>query len=104
MATHRIIVSPAADSDIWEAVQYISITLGNPVAAQRMLDLIEKQYGLLEQNPRMGTGYTTNNGKVYRYVIAGNYMMFYTVTDTDVVIQRFLFAPSNISVRLDREL
>ena len=101
MKKHRIVVSTTADGDIWETVHYISENLSNPVAAQKMLDLIEKQYDLLEQTPRMGTEYMASSGKVYRYVVIRNYMMFYTVEDTNVVIRRFLFAPSNIGVRLD---
>ena len=102
---HKVIISPVAEIDIWESVHYISANLGNPVAAQRMLDSIEKYYGLLEQTPRMGTEYITTSGAVYRYVIVGKYMLFYTIEDidegTDIVIRRFLFAPSNIGVRLD---
>ena len=103
MIKYKIDVTPTAEGDIWEAVHYINDQLSNPVAAQRMLDMIDKQYELLESMPRIGKEYIAGNGKIYRYVFVGNYMLFYTIEDTSVLVRRFLFAPSDVAVHLVRE-
>jgi plasmid stabilization system protein ParE len=93
-----------ADADISECVDHIALKLHNPTAALNLLDEIDKKYGLLEDNPLMGTEYVTERGRLYRYVLVKRYMMFYTVSDNVVKICRFLYAPSNFGERLDWEM
>ena len=101
MERHRIDIKPIAEADMLSCIDYTTSQLKNPMAALRLLDEIDRRYGLLENNPFMGTEYITQAGRLYRFLIIGRYKMFYTVKNNAITIQRFLYAPSDFGGKLD---
>ena len=103
MSKVKIEISPFAGEDMQVCFDYICDKLNNPAAALRLIDEIEHMYGLLEQNPYMGTEHITEGGRTYRFVLIKKYMMFYRVSGESLEISRFLYGPSNYDRSLDRK-
>lgn len=76
--------------DIWS---YIAQELQNSSAAKRMVDSILDAVDQLEVFPLMGTPLSTATGenRDYRFLVKGNYLIFYRVQGADVYIDRVLY-------------
>lgn len=86
-------VSPAALQDLKDIQQYISQSLNNPIAAKRTVQKIIKTYLQLSDSPFIGTSLNTKISIVtpYRYLVSGNYLIFYVVKDNTVEINRVIY-------------
>ena len=80
--------------DIWD---YIVSELQNRSAAERVLDRIMDAVDQLESFAKMGTLLSSiaDVGTDYRFLVSGNYMVFYRVQGNDVYIDRVLYGRSN---------
>ncbi len=67
--------------------------LSNPIAANNTIRRIIKDYTLLETTPHMGTSLSTKVpfNTDYRFIVSGNYLVFYKVDDGYVSIYRVLY-------------
>lgn len=91
----QIRFTPLAYEDLDEIDTYISVTLVNPQAAERLLEEMENSINQLIQFPYIGTKaddpYLARKG--YRKLVVENYLVFHLV-DSDqkqVVIMRVLY-------------
>ena len=89
----RIRVTPAALDDLKEIKQYISETLKNPDAADRTVRRIISDYLRLTDSPYIGTSLKAklNIDSPYRFLVSGNYLVFYAINDDTVYINRIIY-------------
>jgi plasmid stabilization system protein ParE len=97
---YKLLITPFAEEDISDCLDYISNTLHSPQAAIHLLDKIEHFYDLLENTPFIGEQYISEGGTIYRTVLIKNYKLFYRVLDDTILVSRFLYAPSNYSAKI----
>lgn len=82
-----------AQKDLLEIKAYIALDLDNPKAALAVVGKITKKIRLLKDNPRMGaalmsvTGASSNE----RFLVCGNYLVFYSVTRETIFVDRVLY-------------
>ena len=89
----KIRVTPAALNDLKEIMSYIENDLSNPIAAKKVVKRIIEDYSRLEFLPHMGSSLSS---KVpfdtdYRFIVSGNYIVFYKADDEYVSIYRVLY-------------
>lgn len=93
----KIHYSPTALNDLDEIWFYISQNLSNPIAAQNTVNGIMDVVDMLSDQPEMGTPlyFLSGLNSGYRYVIHGNYMVFYRTNRNDVYVDRILYGKSD---------
>ena len=79
--------------DLKEIKSYIKNDLSNPIAAKNVIKRIIEDYSRLETFPHIGPSLST---KVpfdtdYRFIVSGNYLVFYKADDEFVSIYRILY-------------
>lgn len=89
---YRIRVNPLALQDLQEIKAYIAGELGNPDAAASIIKKIISRYEQLGEYPLMGAELAAvlNVKTDYRYLVSGNYLIFYRVKGEYVSIYRIL--------------
>ena len=97
--------SDQAFDDIDDIIDYIKNELCNPQAAARFFDKINQKTLLLGKNPYTYPLYHDEelSAKGLRFVVIGNYLMFYTIDeDSSVVnIARVVYGGRNLPVIFD---
>lgn len=90
---NNIYYSPEAQNDLDEIWEYISVELCNPQAAENTVNKIMDTVDELKDFSEIGAllSSVTEVESDYRFLIRGNYMIFYRVIDTDVYIDRVLY-------------
>ena len=80
-------------SDMKDIKSYIENDLSNPIAAKNIIKRIINDYNRLETLPLIGTSLSTKISFYtdYRYIVSGNYLVFYKVNDEYVSIYRILY-------------
>lgn len=76
------VILTAARRDIMEINTYISRTLNNPRAASGIVKRITTQLRALEQQESL---------VAYRYLVCGNYMAFYHLSEEGACVDRILY-------------
>ncbi|MGM9551214.1 MAG: type II toxin-antitoxin system RelE/ParE family toxin [Clostridia bacterium] len=89
----KIRVTQAALNDLKEIKAYIENDLSNPIAANNVIKRIINDYSRLEFSPNMGPSLSS---KVpfetdYRFIVSGNYLVFYKTDEQYVSIYRVLY-------------
>ena len=89
--------------DIWD---YIVSVLQNRSAAERVIDRIMDAVDPLKNFVKMGTPLSSiaDIGTDYRFLVSGNYMVFYRVQGNDVYIDRVLYGRSDYMSVLFQDL
>ena len=88
----EIFFSPEARKDLLEIGDYIALQLRNKPAAQGLLVRIRKEVMALGQFPESGTPVDFPGlSAVYRYLVCGNYLIFYHLVENAVRIDRILY-------------
>ena len=89
----KIRVTPTALKDLKEIKAYIENDLSNPIAAKNVIKNIIEDYSCLEISPYMGPSLSTKIpfDTNYRFIVSGNYIVFYKVDDEYVSIYRILY-------------
>ena len=93
--SYSINITDLAEEDILATVRYIANTLKNPIAANNLLDEIERHEKILEDTPNIypfvDDAYLSDKG--LKYVPIKNYLMFYTIDEDNkfVNVIRFLY-------------
>ncbi|MDR1421233.1 MAG: type II toxin-antitoxin system RelE/ParE family toxin [Treponema sp.] len=94
---YSVHITDAAEEDILTTVKYIADILKAPVAANNLLDEIEKYENLLGDTPNMFSfvpdEYLRTRG--IKYVTVKKYMMFFTIDEDERIVSviRFLYGP-----------
>ena len=89
--------TPTADAEIRAALEYLEQY--SPPAAERLSDEVERRSQLLLSNPFTGRD-RSDLRRGYRSVLVGQHLMFYRVTDTEVVLLRFIHARRDLPAAL----
>lgn len=84
---HKIIYTKRAKIELENLYNYIYFNLENPIAAKRLKANIIKPISNLEYFPYMGNKISNSN---FRYLIFKNYLIFYSVNNQNVEIQRII--------------
>lgn len=90
----EIRLSPVAISDLKEIKDYIEQDLLNPTAAENVIKKIINDYTRLKTMPNIGIPISA---KVpfetdFRFIVSGNYLIFYKVDKEYVSIYRVLYS------------
>ena len=89
-------ITDIAEQDILSAIKYISDVLKSPIAANNLLDEIEKYEGILESTPCIypfvPDEYLAE--KRIKFVIVKNYILFYVIDEDKKIVNviRFLYS------------
>ena len=94
---NKIHYSPESRRDLDDIWDYIVSELQNRSAAERVIDRIMDAVEPLKNFAEMGTPLSSiaDVGTDYRFLVSGNYMVFYRVQGNDVYIDRVLYGRSN---------
>ena len=89
----KVVISPLARMDMQGIGDYISRELRNPGAALRMIQRFRKTIEPLSRFPEMGSPLLAHGKQnaPYRFLVCGNYMIFYHVDHESVMIDRILY-------------
>ncbi|MBR0462864.1 MAG: type II toxin-antitoxin system RelE/ParE family toxin [Clostridia bacterium] len=92
MSTANVIVSPAARNDLIGIRDYISDELANPDAALRILKQLRNGIESLQNMPERGMPLDAilSVHTDYRFLVCGNYRIFYLYEGNSVEIVRVL--------------
>lgn len=94
MSKMKLNVNPEAINDLGSIKKYIRDDLCNPSAADRIISEIVKSYKGLKDFPLKGPELNSviNVPTDYRYLVCGNYYIFYKVIDDTVFVYRVINA------------
>ena len=84
---HKIIYTKRAKVELENLYNYIYFNLANTIAAKRFKANIIKPISNLEYFPYMGKKILNSK---FRYLIFKNYLIFYSVNNQNVEIQRII--------------
>ena len=103
---NKIHYSPESRRDLDDIWDYIVSDLQNRSAAERVIDHIMDAVDPLKNFAEMGTPLSSiaDIGTDYRFLVSGNYMVFYRVQDNDVYIDRVLYGRSDYMSVLFKDL
>ena len=92
-------ITEPAERDLQDAVKYISIELKNRIAADRLLDDVDKAVYSLKEMPSRHALVDDEilSGQGVRFIPVLNYLVFYVIREEikTVVIERFLYSRRN---------
>ena len=105
---YKVVISPSANADLFNALKYIAYELENPSAAEKLADGVERCYADLEEMPaahelcrdpvlrRLG----------YRRYPVGNYIVIFRVVEKakEVRVVHFFHATQDYLSMLKNEL
>lgn len=94
---YEIRYSPEARADLDEAWEHIYSDLCNPNAAVRTVQKILDAVDRLIDFPKLGAplATVTDVESDYRFLVCGNYLVFYRVSDGAVYVDRVLYGRRN---------
>lgn len=90
---NQLHLSPVAQADLTEIKEYISEDLENPIAAASTLRKIMEQIRSLSEQAFIGTPLSAiaDIESDYRFLVSGNYLIFYRAYGAEVYIDRVLY-------------
>ena len=90
----KLRINPLALKDLTGIKEYITKELDNPISAVSVIKRVIQSYEKLKDFPEMGVSLSTKIGisTGYRYLISGEYIIFYKVDGEYVSIYRILHA------------
>ncbi|MEO2088711.1 MAG: type II toxin-antitoxin system RelE/ParE family toxin [Gemmataceae bacterium] len=96
----RVRRTDLARDEIADALDYLEER--SAVAAERLTAMIEEKCRLLATNPFMGRA-RDELRPGHRSVVVGDYLLFYRVTDFEVIVVRFLHGRRDLPTALDAD-
>ncbi|KXS47494.1 MAG: addiction module antitoxin [Halanaerobium sp. T82-1] len=90
----KLRINPLATEDLIEIRDYITKELESPAAAIKVVSKIIESYEKLKEFPMMGADLSVkvNIKTDFRYLVSGNYIIFYRTDDEYVSIYCILYA------------
>ena len=103
---NKIHYSPDSRRDLDDIWDYIVSELQNRSAAERVINRIIDAVDPLKNFAEMGAPLSSiaDIGTDYRFLVSGNYMVFYRVQGNDVYIDRVLYGRSDYMSVLFKDL
>lgn len=103
---NKIHYSPESRRDLDDIWDYIVSELQNRSAAERVINRIIDAVDPLKNFAEIGTPLSSiaDIGTDYRFLVSGNYMVFYRVQGNDVYIDRVLYGRSDYMSVLFKDL
>lgn len=103
---NKIHYSPESRRDLDDIWDYIVLEPQNRSAAERVIDLIMNAVDPLKNFAEMGTPLSSiaDIGTDHRFLVSGNYMVFYRVQGNDIYIDRVLYGRSDYMSVLFKDL
>ena len=103
---NKIHYSPESRRDLDDIWDYIVSELQTRFAAERVIDRIMDVVDPLKKFAEMGTPLSSiaDVGTDYRFLVSGNYMVFYHVQGSDIYIDRVLYGRSDYMSVLFKDL
>lgn len=103
---NKIHYSPESRRDLDDIWDYIVSELQNRSAAERVINRIIDAVDPLKNFAETGTPLSSiaDIGTDYRFLVSGNYMVFYRVQGNDVYIDRVLYGRSDYMSVLFKDL
>jgi len=92
---YSVNITDIAEEDILNTLKYIANVLKSPIAANNLLDEIERHEEILENTPNIyplvPDEYLAQRG--LKFTMIKNYLMFYTINEDEktVTVVRFLY-------------
>lgn len=98
MEKYELSILPLFESDMLEAITYITEVLNNPSAAERLIDETEKAIYKRLDSPLSFPPYKSKKSRddVYYRIFVGNFTVFYVVKDNVMEVRRFIYSRRNI--------
>lgn len=98
MEKYELSILPLFESDMLEAITYITEVLNNPSAAERLIDETEKAIYKRLDSPLSFPPYKSKRSRddVYYRIFVGNFTVFYVVKDNVMEVRRFIYSRRNI--------
>lgn len=94
--TYKIVLTQTALEDIRAAAVYISDTLMNNKAANKLLDSVNEKIGILAETPYMNPlvrdSFLAANG--IRFQLINNYIAFYVIDENEKIVSVIRFQHS----------
>ena len=94
---HEVKYTERAIIELNSIYNYIYYNLANPIVAIRFREQIPKSISNLKYFPYMGKKLFNSN---FRYLIFKNYLIFYSVSNQNVEIQRIIHKSQNLKIWL----
>lgn len=90
---NNLYLSQAAQDDLAEIKAYISEELENPTAALSTVGRITKSIRILKNHAMAGAPLSSvaNVDNDYRFLVSGNYIVFYRAIGSEVYVDRILY-------------
>lgn len=82
--------------DFEKIISYIRDELENYIAANNLIDSVEKEIFNRLQNPLGYEKYITKAGNVYYRIYVKNYMIFYTITNNIMEVRRITYSKRDL--------
>ena len=97
---YRVRFLSIAEEDLTDIITFIAAD--NVKAAEELANKIEKNLQLVSLNPQLGKIPEDSDLKSlgYRYLIIGNYLIFYTIEKRTILIHRILHGARNYKLLL----
>ena len=90
---YKLVYLPLFLEDMNRIVDYISITLNNPEAADRLIDDVRQAIHVRLQNPESNEKWASPKQRALPYyrIYVRNYIVFYVVYDQTMEVRRILY-------------
>ena len=102
MKKYKVTFLPGFEEGLNNAVDYLSIKLRNPDAAEALVDRVEKAIKERSREPEAFEKYRSRKERKYPYyrIYVGEYIIFYVVIDDTMEVRRFYHRLQNWKVEL----
>ena len=90
------------EKDLLDIVEYIAIVLKNPLAAERLVDSIERALLRRLDSPLSFEKYHSTKERKHPYyrIYVGNYFIYYVVIDDVMEVRRLLYNAMDVNKHL----
>lgn len=88
--------SPEFLNDFENINNYIKYELNNVIAGDNLISKVEKEIKSRLKNPLGYQAYKTKAGNTYYRIYINNYIIFYTVSNNEMKVRRFIYAKRDL--------
>ena len=82
--------------DFSNIISYIKNELGNTIAAENLIEKVDIEINKRLSNPQDFQVFLTPNQNKYYRIYINNFIILYTVTNTDMIVRRIIYYKRNL--------